>query len=171
MQQWCISEMGHAMWYVKLLGSPQDDELLSGLCLSPRDMHFYAFWEEQSSWHSPRECPSGLVRACKHRTLSFIYRRVINSLGIACFSQVTFLLVTSLKAYLLMSWETWKKSQLGQLGTRFPEKQLSAEDTQVVFYRTISTENKWFKHSSPLKNKTNKNLPHLGQSSALQTWV
>ena len=41
--------------------------------------------------------------------------------------------MTSLRAYLLMSRETWRKSQLGQLGARFPEKQLGAEDAQVVF--------------------------------------
>ena len=32
-----------------------------------------------------------------------------------------------------MSRETWRKSQLGQVGARFPEKQLGAEDAQVVF--------------------------------------
>lgn len=50
--------------------------------------------------------------------------------------------VTSLKAYLPMSQETWRKSQLGQLGARFLEKQLGAEDAQVAFYRAVSIENK-----------------------------
>lgn len=54
----------------------------------------------------------------------------------------SFMSVTSLKAYLPMSQETWRKSQLGQLGARFLEKQLGAEDAQVAFYRAVSIENK-----------------------------
>lgn len=62
-----------------------------------------------------------------------------------------------------MSQETWRKSQLGQLGARFLEKHLGAEDAQVAFYRAVSIENKWLKPSPPLK----KYLPNLGQSCVL----
>lgn len=41
--------------------------------------------------------------------------------------------VTSLKAFLLMSRETPRKSQLGQLGAGFPEKQLGAKEAQAAF--------------------------------------
>lgn len=36
-----ISEAGHTMGYVKLPSSLQDEELLSGLCVSAWDMQFY----------------------------------------------------------------------------------------------------------------------------------
>lgn len=69
-----------------------------------------------------------------------------------------------------MSRESWRESQLGQLGTGFPEKQLGVEDVKVAFYRVISAECKSFKYCLPLKRKKNIS-PNMGQSSALQTWV
>lgn len=54
-----------------------------------------------------------------------------------------------------MSRESWRESQLGQLGAGFPEKQLGVEDAQVAFYRAISAECKSFKYCLPLKRKKN----------------
>lgn len=80
--------------------------MLAGLCVSLWDVHFAALQEEQGIWHNPRECPSALVTARKHQMLSFIYRWVINSLGNAASVRshsCSFMNVTSLKVYLLMS--------------------------------------------------------------------
>lgn len=108
------------MGYVKFPTFLQDEVLLSGLCVSPWDMQFYGLREEQDSWCSPRECPSGLVRVCEHQMLSFICWRVINSLRNACLSQVTSLLFyecdifKSISANVMMdpekipAWSAWR---------------------------------------------------------------
>lgn len=163
----CISEMGSVMWYGELAGFLHDDEQLTGPCVRLWDMYFSALWEEQGSWRSPREWPSGLVRACKHQMLSFIYWRVINSLGNACFSQVTYLLFYACDIFKSVSGNVTREPKeipAWLVWCRFPERHLGAEDAQVAFYMAISIEKLWFKHYPSLRKK---NLPNLEWISAL----
>lgn len=77
----------------------------------------------------------------------------------------SFMNVTSLKAYLLVSREIQRKSQLAQLEARFPEKQLDAKDAQAVFFTGLFLQK--ISDLNSLLHLKKINLYHLGQSSAL----